>query len=193
MKASPPMQWINDRRSYGWLSIALHWLAAVAVGLMLWTGLNADFAEEAHNQELHRSLIGLHISLGASFALVLLARVLASYAQAKPEKPPQAALLNFASSATQQLMLLAILAQIISGPLIVWSGARPINVFSLFSIPSPFAQRNPDLREALELVHNIGRWTLEIVIPLHILGALKHAMLDRDGVLQRMLIAGKTL
>lgn len=187
------MQWVNDRNSYGWLSIALHWLAAIAIGFMLYTGLNADFAEEAHNQDLHRAFLGQHISLGASFALILLARVVASYAQLKPVKPPQPSLLNLLATLTQHLILIAIVVQIISGPLIVWSGARPINVFSLFSIPSPFAERNRDLREILELAHNIGRWTLEIAIPIHILGALKHAMLDRDGVLARMLVAGKTL
>jgi cytochrome b561 len=187
------MQWINDRNSYGWLSIALHWLAAIAVGVMLYTGLNAHFAEEAHNRDLHRAFMVQHVSFGASFALILLARVVASYAQPRPVKPPQASFLNLLATLTQQLMLIAILVQIITGPLLVWSGARAINVFSLFSIPSPFTERNRDLHEVLEVVHNIGRWTLEIVIPIHILGALKHAMLDRDGVLARMLIAGKTL
>lgn len=187
------MQWINTRQSYGWLSIGLHWLAAVAVGVMLYTGLNADFAEEAHNQDLHRAFMVQHVSLGASFALILLARVFASYAQPKPEKPKQAAFLSFLAVLIQQLILIAILVQIVTGPLMILVSARPIDIFSVLSIPSPFTERHRDWHEVLETAHNIGRWTLEIVLPIHILAALKHAIIDRDGVLMRMLEAGKTL
>jgi cytochrome b561 len=35
------MQWINKSRGYGWLSIALHWLAAIAMIVMLVTGFAA--------------------------------------------------------------------------------------------------------------------------------------------------------
>lgn len=181
------MQWINDKRGYGWLSIALHWIAAVVILTMLITGFRADMAADAGDRELRSLIMGWHISLGASFALVLLARVFASYAQPRPLAPEQAPPLKLLAIGTHQLLLIAILIQVISGPLAVWSGGRPINVFDLFAIPSPFAERNESVHEAAEVLHAIGRWTLVVLISLHVLGALKHAFIDRDGVLRRML------
>jgi len=131
--------------------------------------------------------MGLHISFGASVALILLARVFASYAQPRPAPPEQAPILKFLSSTTHQILLLAILIQVVSGPLAVWSGGRAINVFDIIAIPSPFAERNQGVHEIAEFLHAIGRWALVGAITLHVLGALKHVMIDRDGVLKRML------
>jgi len=186
------MQWINDRRGYGWLSIALHWIAAIAVIAMLLTGFRADMAGDAGERELRSVLMGLHISLGATFALVLLARVFSSYAQPRPVAPEQAPALKWLAVGTHQLLLLAILIQVISGPLAIWSGGRPINVFDLVSIPSPFAERNEAVHEIAEVMHAIGRWSLVVLISLHVLGALKHAMIDRDGIFRRMLAPPKS-
>jgi len=185
------MQWTNTKSGYGWLSIGLHWLAAIAVAVMLVTGFQADFAGDAGDREARASLMGLHISFGASVALILLARVFASYAQPRPAPPEQAPILKFLSSTTHQILLLAILIQVVSGPLAVWSGGRAINVFDIIAIPSPFAERNQGIHEIAELLHAIGRWALVGAIALHVLGTLKHVMIDRDGVLKRMLAPTK--
>ncbi|MEQ1811960.1 MAG: cytochrome b [Terricaulis sp.] len=185
------MQWINSKSGYGWLSIALHWLAAIAVIVMLVTGFQAAFAGDAGDRATRSALMGLHISFGASVALILLARVISSYAQPRPAPPEQAPFLKFLSNATHQVLLLAILIQVISGPLAVWSGGRAINVFDLFSLASPFTARNQGVHEFAELLHAIGRWALIGAISLHVLGALKHVMIDRDGVLKRMLAPAK--
>jgi len=47
------------------------------------------------------------------------------------------------------------------------------------------------VHEFAELLHAIGRWALIGAISLHVLGALKHVMIDRDGVLKRMLAPAK--
>ncbi|ANP44703.1 cytochrome b [Candidatus Viadribacter manganicus] len=185
------MQMINSKAGYGWLSIALHWIAALAIVLMLVTGFRADFAGEAGDRAVRSMLMGWHISLGAAFTLVLLARVFASYAQPRPTPFEQPPVLKFLSSATHQILLLAILVQVGSGILAVWSGGRAINVFDVVSIASPFAERNQDAHELAELLHAIGRWTIVGALALHMLGALKHAMIDRDGVLRRMLAPAK--
>ena len=181
------MQWVNTKAGYGWISIALHWLAAIAVIVMLITGFRAGWAGDAGDRATRSMLMGWHISIGAAVALILLARVFASYTQPRPAPPEQAPFLKFLSSATHQVLLLAILLQVISGPLAVWSGGRPINVFDLFAIPSPFAERNQGVHEFAELLHAIGRWALVGAISLHVLGALKHAIIDHDGVMRRML------
>jgi cytochrome b561 len=181
------MQWVNDRGGYGWLSIALHWFAAIAVLTMLVTGFSADMAEDAGDRARRAALMGWHISIGASVAAILIARLLSSYLQPRPAPFEQAPALKLVSVLTHQALLIGILIQIISGPLAVWSGGRAINVFDIVSIPSPFAERNDAVHEAAELMHAIGRWALVVFIGLHVLGALKHIFIDRDGVMRRML------
>ncbi|MBX3429179.1 MAG: cytochrome b [Hyphomonadaceae bacterium] len=186
------MQWMNTKGGYGWLAIALHWLAAIAVIAMLVTGFQAGFAGDAGDRAARSALMGLHISIGASVILILLARVVSSYLQPRPTPPEQAPFLQFLSSATHQVLLLAILLQVVSGPLAVWSGGRAIHVFDLFSLPSPFAARNQGIHEIAETLHAIGRWALVGAISLHVLGALKHVIIDRDGVMRRILAPSKS-
>ncbi len=185
------MQWTNSKDGYGGLSIALHWLAALAVILMLVTGFRADMAADAGDRATRAAVMGWHISLGASFFLILLVRVVSSYLQPRPAPPEQAPWLRLVSAATHQILLLGILVQIVSGPLAIWSGGRAINVFDVISIPSPFAERNQGIHEIAELMHAVGRWALIIFIGLHVLGALKHIFVDRDGVMRRMLTPPK--
>ena len=56
------MQWTNTKNGYGWLSIGLHWFAAIAVVVMLVTGFQADFAGGAGDRATRSALMGLHIS-----------------------------------------------------------------------------------------------------------------------------------
>jgi len=176
----------NTRDMYGWLSILLHWTAALGVIAMFATGFQAGWAEQAGDRAARGAAMGLHISIGATLLLIFAARIAAHYAQTQPVKPAQPGWLNLVASRVQHLLLLAILVQIVSGPLAVWSGGRAINVFDLFSIPSPFATRNDAVHEAAQVAHLIGRATLFFLIPLHVLGAVKHFFMDGDGVLERM-------
>ena len=62
-----------------------------------------------------------------------------------------------------------------------------MQVFNWFAIPSPLlAMRN--LHPLLEGTHTIAAYAIFPLVALHILGALKHALIDRDGVVRRMLV-----
>lgn len=185
------MQWINTKQSYGWLSIALHWLAAVSVIYLLYLGFSMHEAKEAHDRALAHSIEELHISLGMTVILLLAARVVASYAQPRPVAPEQKPPLKLVAVATHRLLLLLIITQIVTGPLAEWTGGHAIQVWDWFAIPTPFAERNHDLHELFETIHAATRWPFVVLITAHVLGALKHAMIDRDGVLRRMLVAGE--
>lgn len=181
------MSLMNTQERYGWLTIALHWIAAFGVIAMFVTGTQAYFASEAGDRAARAAAMGLHISVGATLFVFFLARVALHYTQARPEKPVQAKWLNTLSTIVQHALVLAILIQIISGPLAVWSGGRDIHAFDLFTLPSPFAARNEAAHEFAEVLHIIGRVTILLLLPLHVLGAFKHLVLDRDGVFSRML------
>jgi cytochrome b561 len=189
------MQTWNTKQAFGWVSVALHWIAALGVLAMIWFGLNAGWTDDnPATKQAHAYFIGVHISLGATLLAFALARVIAHYAQTRPDLPSgEPKPLQAIARLTHNLLLLAIVLQFVSGPLIVWSGAHPINVWNVVAIPSPFAARNHGVHEVAEQIHFVGRWLLFIVIPIHVLGALKHAMLDSDGVLMQMLAPGRAL
>jgi cytochrome b561 len=180
-------QWTNTKDGYGWISIALHWLAVLAIILMLAIGFRADMLDDAGDRAGRAAAMTWHVGLGAFIFVLLLVRVLSSWLQPKPTPVEQPRQLMWLASATHQLLLIAILIQIISGPLAVWSGGRPINVFDAFAIPSPFAERHEGAHEFAELLHAIGRWSIIALASLHILAVVKHAFIDKDRVLRRML------
>ena len=181
------MSLTNTRETYGWLTIGLHWIAAFGVIAMFATGVQAYMAGEAGDRAARGAAMGLHIALGATLFAFFAARIALHFAQPQPDKPAQAGWLNAFAAWTQRLLLLALLIQIVSGPLAVWSGGRAINIFDLISLPSPFSQRNESVHEAAEIAHAIGRLLILVLLPLHVLGALKHLVLNRDGVFTRML------
>ena len=172
---------------YSWLQVSLHWLAALGVVAMFAIGLAAESAGEAGDREARGALMGLHISLGVTLFLIFAARIVAHYTTTQPAPAPQPRLLQIVSKATHHLLLLAIILLIISGPMAVWSRGAPINVWDAFALPSPFAERNDTVHETAETIHAIGRFMLWVLVPLHVLGALKHVVFDRDGVFSRML------
>jgi cytochrome b561 len=186
------MQTLNDRNAYGWVTIVLHWLAAAGVLTMLWTGFNAAWAEDAGDDARHRALMGVHVAVGVAFFVIWALRIGSHYVQTAPLEPAQSPPLRFAARVTHNLLLLMIAVQMISGPLYIWSRARPINA-GFISIPSPFAEKHNDIHEIADLMHTVGRWALVVLIALHILAALKHLVLDRDGLFKRMIAPGARL
>lgn len=184
------MQLWNTNERYGWVTIALHWIVGLGVLMMFYIGLQAGFAGERGDRALRGTLMGYHIAWGMTLLLFVALRVVLHYTQPQPVKPRQAGWLNMLSTVTQNLLILAVVTQFLSGPLAVWSGARPLNVWGLFSIPSPFAARNHGVHEFAETAHLVGRAIIFFVLPLHVLGALKHLVIDRDGVFMRMVRPG---
>lgn len=185
------MSWTNTKETYGWAIIVLHWIAAIGVVAMFTTGILAWLAEQSGDRATRGAWMGLHVSTGATLFVFFAARIALHYSQVQPIKPPQADWLNTVATATQHLLLLGILIQIISGPLAVWSGGRPINIFNVLSLPSPFTSRADAVHEAAEIAHLVGRLTILFLLPLHVLGAFKHLLIDRDGSFFRILWPSK--
>lgn len=75
-------------------------------------------------------------------------------------------------------------------PLIGWAYSSaagfPVVLFGVWQLPD-FVARSPELAEAIQPWHMITAYTLTALIALHIAAALKHQLIDRDGLLRRML------
>ncbi len=173
----------DSATGYSWLSIVLHWLAAASVITLYVIG---DMAGDAGREE-RRQLIGLHISIGLSVYLILWARIFWRAFNTRPDPVPQTKYLAFLAQWVPVVLLAAIAVMLISGPLAVWSGGRPMSIFGLIELPSPMDEMET-LHEFLEEVHEVGANIILAGFILHMAGVLKHLILNRDGTLRRMLV-----
>ncbi|MGA0605346.1 cytochrome b [Phenylobacterium sp. VNQ135] len=175
----------NTRAGYGAAAIALHWISAVGVIALYLLG---ERLEEAEGRVAKLAAFTNHVSVGVLLLAFLAARLLWSASQPKPAPLERNRPLRLLASVVQTAFLLFIAVQIISGPLVIWANARPLPVFDWFAIPSPFPVKVEWLHEAAETVHKLTANLLWPLLGLHVLGALKHLVIDRDGVLRRMLV-----
>lgn len=174
----------NTRQGYGWGAIALHWIAAIAILALFLTG---EALEEARGFPARLTAMQSHVSLGMALLIPLALRVVWSLAGKKPDPFPQHPALRLLSLLIHWLLLAAIVVAVVTGMLAIWSTGRAIGVYGLFEIPSPFATRNRELHEMMEQVHEFAANAFLPLVALHVLGALKHLVIDRDRTLQRML------
>ena len=66
------------------------------------------------------------------------------------------------------------------------ASAYSVSWFNLIQLPD-FVAPNPDLKNTFQDIHETLAKVLFVVTLLHIVAALKHAVIDKDGVLSRML------
>jgi len=173
----------NDTARYGVVSITFHWLGATAILAMLAT---AGWIWNAPNDEVESARIQLHASLGTLLYLIIAARIVWSWIEHKPEPLQVEPGLTATARLVHALLLLLVGAQLITGPLNVWSGGWPISAFGWFTIGSPF-DGPQDWHDPMGDVHSISGFVLAGLVALHVAAALKHQFVDRDGTVLRML------
>lgn len=178
------MSLTNTRQGYGWIAIGLHWISAVAVILLWYLG---EQMEDAPDRAAHIAARAQHVSVGMLLIAFLIARLIWTATQPAPDKLEQNRPLYIIAKAVQGLLLLMILIQVVTGPLVIWANARPIAIYDWLSIPSPFPAKIGWLKEGAEFLHKAAPNALWPLLALHVLGALKHVVIDRDATLRRML------
>ena len=213
------MQLSDSRQGYGWISIAFHWTVAVVVFYLFYNGQNLEEGGERGREGFERSFgnggegvrqftegaaratrdfaanifepRALHISIGMILLVLIVARIVWRLAQGSPPKGNDSPALNALAFVVQWGLIAAIAVLVITGPLINWSVGQPIHVFDWFSIPSPLTAAR-SLRRTIQEIHGAAANLLIPLVGLHVLGALKHAFIDRDGVMRRMLVPTRT-
>jgi cytochrome b561 len=171
---------------YGWISIALHWIAAATVIAMLAIGLVSQGA----SPEDYTRLVNMHTSLGIAMNALLWARIVWRFRVGHPGPLPRQGRFFFAiGKYVHFLMLLAIAVMLVSGPLMAWSAGDAIDVFGL-SLPSPIGKHD-GAHAVLRRVHGVTASLILAGIVLHVLAVLKHTVINRDGTFDKIMIAAR--
>ncbi len=173
--------------TYGGVSRLNHWIGAAVFAGLLIAGFTLSYDVLPDDQA--RDLRNLHKATGTLVFFFALWRVTWRLGQGFPPPASDRAGWELAlSKAVHGAMLLALIVMPLSGILMSLLGGRGIDMYGLFTIP-PVAEMK-DAARSLRAVHGYAGYALVILITLHIAGALKHALIDRDGTLRRM-VTGK--
>lgn len=188
---------------YTAVAIVLHWAIAIAILLMIplgwWMG---DALEEPETQAQAIAAFQLHKSVGLTVLALSLVRLGWRIVNPAPPLPEgMKAWERTAATATHWAFYVVMLALPFTGWLYVSTGwsvhdDRPLEVptvyFGLFQVPHLFGlsdladNARASLAGVLEFGHSKLAWGAIALTVLHVAAALKHQLVDRDGVLGRM-------
>jgi len=169
---------------YTRVAITLHWLIAAAI---FSTFLLAQYMTQLQLSPVKLKLYSYHKWIGVTIFLLVLVRLVWRLSH-RPPAPPvtMPAWQHTAATTAHFLLYVFTLAIPISGWLM--SSASGFQVVYLGQIPVPdLVAKNKQLAEQLKQVHEALNWLMLGVVVLHVAAALKHHLVDRDDVLQRML------
>jgi cytochrome b561 len=166
---------------YTRVAITLHWLIAALIVANLVIGLL--------HESLLKGTIPLHKSIGLLVLALSVVRLLWRLVHRPPPlpatvKPWERGLAHLNHWLFYALMILL--------PLSGWvftsasPERHPTRFFGLFTVP-PIAGQDKALHDAVSGRHTQFAYLMIALIVLHLAGALKHRLFDRDGTLARML------
>ncbi|WP_174873967.1 cytochrome b [Vogesella oryzae] len=173
----------NTPARYSTLQTLLHWLmAALMIGAFLFGNYLADLPLSPAKFQL----ISYHKWLGISLLALLALRVVVRLARKAPALPAgMGAAARAMAHIGHAALYLLMLAIPLSGWLMSSAYGFPVVLFGVLPLPDLIAA-NPALAEQLKAGHGLLNNVLVIVVVAHVLAALKHQFIDKDGLLERM-------
>jgi cytochrome b561 len=190
----------NSRTRYGTVAMTLHWLIAALIVVNICLGLYfGEFVPENAPPDVQKfafEIIQIHKPIGLTILILSVLRL--AWRLVNPIPPLPAGMnptLKFIAHATHFLLYFLIIAIPLSGWIMV-SASRlglPTSYFGLFQWPNlPLFvdltnQQKHAWHETFESTHSILAWSMIVLIPIHVTGALWHQFFRRDDVLKRMI------
>lgn len=173
----------NTSSRYGLVPQLLHWIVVVLIGLQYWL---AEAAEELPAGTDKLAMLTRHKSFGITILLIALVRVAWRLFDRPPAPPPMPAWQRTAASLAHWGLYVLLFALPLTGWMMSSSANYPVSWFGLVQLPD-LVMPSEELHEVLEEVHESLFVALLSLAGLHVLAALKHQFMDRDGLLSRML------
>ncbi len=169
---------------YSTVSIVLHWLiAALLIGQVLIGGAFEDARGPNRGQ-----LFALHLSLGVTILTLSLVRLGWRVTHPAPPLPSNYSRpVRLLARATHVLFYVVLIGMPLTGWITSsgWPGSFP-DIWGV--LPWPKLPVGEALADAAGALHTeVILKMFWVLLALHIAGALKHQLLDRDGTLWRML------
>lgn len=161
----------------------LHWATALAIFIAIPLAIAAENAMPADKGQL----FFWHKSFGVLIFVLVAIRAIHRLINGAPGSHPQLPPLEKFGSQLVHYILYALLLLV---PFLGWLGTsaygNPPSFFGLFTLP-PLVAENRELGGQIMTYHVIAAFTLAGLAAFHILFALYHGLVRKDGVLTRMI------
>lgn len=188
----------NTHQSYGSVAKTFHWLTALLIFSAFPLGyfanelahdiLRPDFSGDPQVIARATLLFSLHKTVGVAVFFTALLRILWALSQPKPGLlHPDRKAEALAAEAVHWLLY----GSLVMVPLSGWihhaatTGFAPI--WWPFGQDLPFVPKSEAVAGVFGGLHWVLVWTLAAALALHVAGALKHHVIDRDATLRRMM------
>lgn len=172
--------------SYSPLARWLHWAVAGLIVVQYVLAQLAERADDAGQMLRQLGLLANHKSVGLTILALAVLRLLYRLVRRPPALPASMPRWQVtASHVSHWSLYVLLLAMPLSGWMMSSASAYSVSWFGLFQVPDLVAA-DPGLKDTLHEVHEWLGYALLALAAVHILAALKHAFVDRDGVLSRM-------
>ncbi|MEL6234825.1 MAG: cytochrome b/b6 domain-containing protein [Pseudomonadota bacterium] len=171
-------------KTYGWVDKTFHWLVVLNLSATLIGSpgmASLPLAERALEYGDHGASV-------TTLAILMMLRLVWRLFHPFPPLPDSMTRLEKYAAKTVHWGLYALIFAQIGIGLLLASTTEVDFVPSLYNLNYTALGLVPvGAHDTLLTLHNIGYWAIVAAIAIHVLAALKHALIDRDGVLTRML------
>jgi cytochrome b561 len=169
------------------LLVALHWILAVLIIAALALGALV-MVKIPNTDPMKFEALRSHMIGGTLILVLMLVRLVVRIRTEHPAEPSTGhPLLDRLAWASHRLLYVAVLGQAASGLLMALQTGLPGIVFGGGALPADF------WIYPIRSVHYLFSRMLMGLIALHIVGALYHTLLLRDGLLRRMLFGRRVV
>ncbi len=180
----------NTQSRYGGVAKSFHWLMALLILTLIPLGWYANELPFATDAELAQKawLFSLHKTLGVTAFFVALLRILWAVSQPKPGLlNAEHQLESFAAELVHWLLYAALVIVPLSGWISHAAAQGFAPIWWPFGQELPLVPNSTGVEHFFASLHGVATKVLIASLVLHIAGALKHHVIDRDATLRRML------
>ncbi|MGI2323248.1 MULTISPECIES: cytochrome b [unclassified Methylococcus] len=162
----------------------LHWLMAALIALAWLIGF---YVSDLPKGPEKTAIMAWHKGLGTAVLALITVRLAWRLLHPPPRLPDTLSpgLQRAAHSAHWTLYGLMI-AQPLSGWAVSSANGYPVKLFGLITLPA-LVEKNEVLAQTFVEIHEFLGWGLALLVVGHVVMAIKHHHVDRNGILHRML------
>jgi cytochrome b561 len=166
----------------------LHWVMAVIFIVAWLIGFySGNFLSYEQDGSFKGDVITLHKNIATTIIFLVVVRIFWRYTHPVPALPDTISpVMKKAAHFGHFVLYLLLIGLPISGCLFSWSAGHPAPVLYLFNIPR-LVEPNEELLAIVKPIHIYLSWIAGLVVVGHLGMALKHHIIDKDGILRSML------
>ncbi len=188
MTSSPTESTQRHAPRYSAVAIALHWVLALMIVASFCFGL---YMSDLPFSPQRLKLYNYHKWAGVTILALSALRLLWRLGHKPPPDVAMPAWQRTAAHAAHALMYALFFAVPLAGWAYSNAAGFPVVWFGVLPLPT-FVGADKVLAETFKSLHALLAYGLAAIVLLHVAGALKHQLIDRDGLLRRMMPARGT-